>query len=73
MLFGIDINEKKYTKRFGEAKYLSYIYIIKLVKTKIKTMQNLSNTIVSTFLTILGTFTASTIVYTWCYAIAMYC
>ena len=33
MLFGIDINEKKYAKRFGEAKNLSYIYgIIKKIK-----------------------------------------
>ena len=36
-------------------------------------MQNLANTIANTFLVILGTFTASTIVYTWCYAINLYC
>ena len=35
-------------------------------------MKNLANILTNTFTTLLGTFTASAIVYTWCYAIALY-
>ena len=37
---------------------------VKLIKTKIKTMQKLANTIVSTFLTIIGTGTLCAIGFT---------
>ena len=36
-------------------------------------MKNLTNILASTFTTLLGTFTASAIIYTWCYAIQLYC
>ena len=35
-------------------------------------MTKLANILASTFTTLLGTFTASAIVYTWCYAIVLY-
>ena len=35
-------------------------------------MTKLTNILANTFTTLLGTFTASAIVYTWCYAIVFY-
>ena len=34
---------------------------------------SIANILASTFVTLLGTFTASSIVYTFCYAINLYC
>ena len=35
-------------------------------------MKNLANVLANTFTTILGTFTLSAIIYTWCYTIQLY-